>query len=263
MRYILILLIGLIAGALLTYYIFVRAPHAKQLQLGASVQAPEANGDPPGTVVLTLDEKFFETLLGTVFRDLGTPSFKLAAADKHAPHGSAEAAGGVRFITVQEGGCQNQVLVSQEGSGVHTGVRLANGQIVAPLAFSGSYNVPLIGCKEFRGSAQSNIQLSFKQEEQTLYGQINVEGVNLEGISPIVSPFITGFVQNAINQRVNPLVLMRGSQLSLVIPVQASSGTLKGQAKDIRSEIKDGALRLHITYDFSGARGSQLPPPQS
>jgi hypothetical protein len=52
----------------------------------------------------------------------------------------------------------------------------------------------------------------------------------------------------------------------LNVPVQASNGTLKAQAKDVRSEVKDGALRLHVTYDFSGARAdgnAPTAPPQS
>jgi len=60
---------------------------------------------------------------------------------------------------------------------------------------------------------------------------------------------------------------LRGSQLSLNVPVQSSNAALRAQAKDIRSEVKDGALRLHITYDFSGSTGSggqpTAAPPQS
>jgi hypothetical protein len=145
-------------------------------------------------------------------------------------------------------------------------VSLKDGQITAPLAFSGSRDM-FGNCMNFRGAAEANITLSFNEGEQTLYGQITVTAVNLEGVSPLASPLITGFVQTAINQKVNPLVLMRGSQLSLNIPVQASNGTLRAQAKAVRSEVKDGALRLHVTYDFTGARaaagGAPAAPPQS
>ena len=266
MKYILLLLVGALLGAALTFYIFVGAPRMKQAQTGAPLQAPDAAGDPPGTAVLTLDEKFFDTLLSTIFRDLNAPAFRLATMPKESPMAMAQPAG-FRFVQVQEGGggCTNQVVVSQEGGGVRTGVSLRDGQILAPLAFSGSREV-FGNCMNFRGAAEANITLYFKADEQTLYGQITIAGVNLEGVSPLASPFVTGFVQTAINQKVNPLVLMRGAQLSLNIPVQASNGTLRAQAKDVRSEVKDGALRLHVTYDFSGARAS-VPaagaPPQS
>jgi hypothetical protein len=265
MKYILLLLVGALLGAALTFYIFVGAPRMKQGQTGAPLQAPDAAGDPPGTAVLTLDEKFFDTLLSTIFRDLNAPAFRLAAMPKESLLASAQPAG-FRFVQAQEGGgCTNQIVIAQEGGGVRTGVSLKNGQIVAPLAFSGSREV-FGNCMNFRGAADAQITLYFKPEEQTLYGQIEVTSVNLEGISPLASPFITGFVQTAINQKVNPLVLMRGAQLSLNIPVQASSGTLRAQAKDVRSEVKDGGLRLHVTYDFSGARtagSAPATPPQS
>jgi hypothetical protein len=57
---------------------------------------------------------------------------------------------------------------------------------------------------------------------------------------------------------VNPLELLRPSQLQPLIPVKASNGMVKAHVKDVRSEVQDGFLRLHITYDFSGTK-VQLP----
>jgi len=247
MRYLLALVLGVLVGAALVYFLFVGAPGGKPLP-GAAVAAPDPAGDPPGTAVVELDEQFFNTLLGTVFKDLGEPTFRLASA--------ARAAGEAQYVEAQ-GGCVNQVVVTPEGGGVQTGVRLENGLVLAPLAFKGSY--ALFGnCMNFSGTSQANIALRFAAEEQTLYGQINVETVNLAGMSPLFAGPVTAFVQNSLNQRVNPLVLMRGQQIGLNIPVQATGGTLKAQAKDIRAEVKDKALRLHITYDFTGAKGT--PP---
>ncbi|HEY9284719.1 MAG TPA: hypothetical protein VIP46_14780 [Pyrinomonadaceae bacterium] len=259
MRYIIVLLVGLLLGGAGVYYLFVGAPRIEQRQLGAQpLQAPDAGGPPPGTIVLTFDEKFFDTLLGTIFRDLQPPAFKLSG---NAP--GARAGGGAAFVAAQAGGCADQLTVAQEGSGARTSVTLKDGRIDVPLAFSGSRNV-FGNCMNFKGAALANIALSFSREQQTLYGQINVEGVNLEGVSPIAGPFVTTFVQTAINQKVNPLVIMRGQQLTLNVPVEASNGTVRAQARDVRHEIKDGALRLHITYDFAGARGVVAsPPPQS
>jgi hypothetical protein len=256
MRYIILLIVGAIVGAGLTYYFFVGAPRIKQTRLGAqTLQAPDAAGDPPGTVVLTFDEKFFDTLLGTIFRDLNPPAFKLGALRANDPPAIF---GSPRFLNAQSGGCANQITITQEGSGARTTVTLRDGQINAPLAFSGAYNA-FGNCINLRGAAQANISLSFNREQQTLYGQINVLGVNLENVSPVFEPIVTTAVQSAINQKVNPLVIMRGAQLTLNVPVQASGGTVHAQARDVRSEIKDGALRLHITYDFTGAKGVVTP----
>ncbi|MGH9943920.1 MAG: hypothetical protein ACRD9R_16365 [Pyrinomonadaceae bacterium] len=260
MRYLLVLLLGAIIGAVLSLYFFVGAPRVKQTlgaAAGAPVQAPEAAGDPPGTAVLTLDEKFFDELLGTIFTELQPPTFQLGSLE----HETGPTRGGVSYVEVQDaaGGCRNQVTVVREMSGTRTGVKLVNGQIVAPLAFGGSYN--LFGCADIRGTAQATIALSFDRAQQTLSGQLNVEGVNVEGVPAILSGPVTAFVQNAINQRVNPLTVLRGSQLSLNVPVQASNGTLRAQATDVRSEVKDGALRLHIIYDFSGTPATTAPGP--
>jgi len=133
-------------------------------------------------------------------------------------------------------------------------VRFAGGKITAPLAFSGSYNL-LGNCMQFKGSADTAVLLSFDQSKQTVYGQLNIEGMNLEGVPPLANNFVTVFVQNAINERVNPFEVLRAQQLALSMPVQASGGTLKAQVKDVRAEVVEGALRLHITYDFSAVRG--------
>src|SRR2546423_13612176 len=110
MRYFLLFLVGLIVGGVATFYFFVGPPHIKQLHTGASVQAPEAAGDPPGTAVLTLDEKFFDAVLGTVFHDLSAPSFRLGAL----PHVQTDARNDAQFITTQAGGCVNQVTIAPE-----------------------------------------------------------------------------------------------------------------------------------------------------
>jgi hypothetical protein len=253
MKAFLLILLGALAGGVLVYFLFVGTPRARQAP-GEAVRAPEAGGPPPGTAVVELDERFFNTLLGTIFQEVGQPTFRLASAAP--PAGAGEAV----YVRAQGGECASQVVLMPEGSGVQTGVRLANEQVLVPLAFNGSYAV-FGQCLNFRGSAEANIAFRFDQPAQTLYGQLNVAGVTLEGMSPLLSGPVTAFVQNAINQRVNPLTLMRGEQISLAVPVQAAGGTLRAQAADIRSEVRDGKLRLHITYDFGGAKGGTPPPP--
>jgi hypothetical protein len=256
MKYFLTLILGAILGGVGAYFLFVGAPRAGKPP-GEAVRTPDAGGPPPGTAVVELDEQFFNTLLGSVFRDVGQPAFRLASG---APAAAPEGPGVVRYVEAQAGGaCQNEVVLAAEGGGVQTGVRLQNGEVLAPLAFSGSYN--LFGnCVNFRGTAEANITLRFAAEEQTLYGQLNVRGVNLEGMSPLFSGPVTAFVQGAINQRVNPLVLMRGQPLTLSFPVQAAGGSLQARARDVREETKDGRLRLYVTYDFKGSKGAATPP---
>ncbi|HEV2861244.1 MAG TPA: hypothetical protein VGX48_09575 [Pyrinomonadaceae bacterium] len=235
MKYVLTLILGILVGGAASYFLFVGAPRARMTK-GEPVKAPDPLGPPPGTAVVELDEQFFKTLLDSIFRDLNKPAFPPVAGE----------------------GCQNQVVIEPAAGDVQTGVLVRDGRVVVPLAFSGTYN--LMGCQNMRGTAEAGIDFRFAPDEQTLYGQLNVAGVNVEGWSPLLSGPLTAFVQGAINQRVNPLVLMRGQQLTLNIPVQAAGGTLRAQAREVREEAKDGKLRLHVTYDFTGAKGGAPPP---
>ena len=246
MRYFLILLLGLIVGGAAAIF-FLGIPRAKAIP-GTRVEAPAAGGDPATTVVVSLSEGFLGEVLGTVFRDLGPPTFNLSSTTRS------------ELATVEnaafQGGCANSVILAAESGSVKTQVKFSGGTISAPLVFNGSYSF-MGNCMQFKGWTQTSIQLSFDQPAQTLYGRVNVEGVNLEGVAPIANNFVTVFVRNSIDSRVNPLELLRPSQLQLLIPVKGSNGSIKAHVKDVRSEAQDGLLRLHITYDFSGAKGEQ------
>jgi hypothetical protein len=244
MRYVIILLLGLILGAGGAVF-FLGTPRAKSMP-GVQVQAPEAGVDPAGTVTVTLPSAFVQKFLATIFQDLGAPSFQL---------GRIEADAGVEHIVFQQG-CTNTITLAPEGSNIKTEVQFANGKITAPLAFSGSYSL-LGNCTQFKGWAQTSIQLRFDEGSQTVYGQLNVEGVNLEGVNPAANNFVTVFVRNAIDERVNPLELIKSAQLQLMIPVRASNGAVKARVKGVRAEMLDGALKMHISYEFSGSRGQQ------
>jgi hypothetical protein len=229
MKFVLALVLGLLIGGAGAYFLFVGAPHAR-LPKGEVVRAPDASGQPPGTAVVELDEQFFNTLLSSIFKDLGNPAFPPQAGE----------------------GCQNRVVIEPGSGDVHTGVVLQNNQVAVPLAFSGTYN--LMGCQNLRGTVEAGIDFRFDAAEQTLYGQLNVVGVNVEGMSPLLGGVVTAFVQGAINQRVNPIQVMHGQPLTLSVPVQAAGGTLNARARDVRAEVKDGKLRLYVTYDFKGQK---------
>jgi hypothetical protein len=211
---------------------------------GQAVQPPAQGGNPPGTIVIALEQSFIDAVLATTFSGLGTPTFQLGQ--------NRDGSERIEQALFQ-GGCTNSITLLPEGSGVKTGVQFRNGNVHAPMAFTGSYN--LAGCMQFKGWAQSSIKLSFDQEKQIVFGYVTVEGVNLEGVNPIANTLVTSFVQGAINQRVNPLVLVSEPQLSLMIPVKASNGTVKARAKDVRAEVLDGSLKLYLTYEFSGVKG--------
>jgi len=245
MRYVVVLILGILLGAGVAVYLLGIGPARKAP--GVAVKAPDNGQNPPATVEIGLEQSFVDAVLATTFQGLGTPTFQLAQA---APHANGDQITTAAF----QGGCANSITLLPEGSGVKTGVQFHNGNVSAPLAFTGSYS--FTGqCIQFKGWAQTSIKLYFEEPKQTVYGNVTVEGVNLEGVNPIANTFVTVFVQSAINQRVNPLVLVSDKQLQLMIPVKASNGAVKAHAKDVRAEILEGSLKLHLTYEFSGVRG--------
>jgi hypothetical protein len=244
MKYVVVLVLGILLGAGVAIYFLGIGPARKAP--GMAVRPPDNGQNPPATIVIGLEQSFVDAVLSTTFSGLGTPTFQLSQA---APAGDGQVT-----TAAFQGGCANSITLLPEGSGVKTGVQFHNGNVSAPLAFTGSYSFSG-QCLQFKGWAQTNIKLYFEEPKQTVYGNVQVDGVNLEGVNPIANTFVTVFVQSAINQRVNPLVLVSDKQLQLLIPVKASNGTVKAHAKDVRAEILDGALKLHLTYEFSGVRG--------
>jgi hypothetical protein len=242
-RVILGLLVGVLLGALVSVYLLGRPRFAKLP--GTLLRPPDASTTNAANVTVAIDEKFFDTLLNTIFQQLGSPQLKL---------GQIQTAPTLQPALFQ-GGCNNVVVLNQQSGDVKTSVRFTGGKILAPLAFNGSYS--LVGkCVEFKGTAQSTVDLLFNQEKQTVYGALNVEEVNLENVSPLISALVTAFVRQTIAAQVNPFEVLKVSQLALSLPIKQADGTLKAAIKDVRSEVQDGSLRLILTYDFSGQKNS-------
>ena len=135
-------------------------------------------------------------------------------------------------------------------SGVRTAVRFENGRITAPLAFTGTYNTGLLGCLRFRGWADTVINLEFNRERQTLNAHVDVVDIHLSGIPQLANGVVVQMVQNAIDQRINPIEILQATQLTTRLPISASGGALSLRAKDLRPEVVPGAVRLHIIYEF-------------
>jgi hypothetical protein len=131
-------------------------------------------------------------------------------------------------------------------------VRLANGQINAPLAFRGSYSAALLGCLRFQGWADTNFNLTFDQAKQALVARVVVREVHLSKVPALMNNGITGLVQDALDARVNPIEILRADQLSLRLPLtkMSNSGALRLRAREVRHEVAPGELRVHIVYEF-------------
>lgn len=232
------LVVGLVVGGVgILYFI---APRASVAPVGIPVQPPDPNASTTGTTVIELKQEFFAPVIKAILSNNNAPSFPLNLS-------------GQTTQPVNEIAC-GKITLKPEGSGTATGVKLENGQILVPLAFTGNFNVPIVGCTEFNGWAQANLELRYREDEKTLSGYINVQTVNLDGVSSVASGLITPIVQSTLNNRVNPVPILRGDQIALKVPIRSSGTTLKGQVREIRAEIKNNSLFLYVSYDFTGEK---------
>ena len=238
-KYLLILIGGLLVGTIGTAY-FLGAPRGRAMP-GVPLRPPQGGGDTTGTVTVTVDEKFFDSVLGTIFQQLGPPQFQLSQNSNPQPAASQNSCG--------------NVVLNPEGDNVKTGVRLTGGKITVPLAFTGSYNV-LTQCMQFKGTGQATVDLSFDQSKETIYGQLNIDDVQLDQVPPIVSNLITAFVRSTISQQLNAFEVLQVSHLALSLNVQPSGGSVKARVKDVKAEVQEGAVKLYLTYDFSAERAT-------
>ncbi len=242
-RSLLFLVIGFLLGAVGTAYFF-GVWHSRRSP-GIPLRPPDQNTAGSSTVAVTIDEKFFDSLLGTIFQQLGPPQLKLAQNFGRTP---------IQPIAFQNS-CNSVLALKPESGNVKTGVRFTGGKITAPLAFSGSYSI-LTNCIQFSGTARATVDLSFDQEQQTVFGRLTVDEVLLDHVTPLVSGLVTAFVRKTIDEKLNPFPVLRVSQFALSLPIQASGGSLKAHVKDVRAEIQEGSLKLYLTYEFSAERAS-------
>ena len=221
-------------------------------------------------VTMQLNEPFFDALLDAIFKYTPAPEFPLALNRDGELRRGDEQTGRWRdaennsFVNaafaqnrqltadhrqLTTAMCPESIRIQREIDGVRTAVRLRDGKVYAPIAFTGSYNPPLIGCVEFSGVADATIELQFDREHQALVGYIRISSVNLSGTGGIGSNLIAGMVQSSIDRKINPLQILPLEKISFVVPVQNSNG-LRMKALGIKNEIGNGVLNVRITYEF-------------
>ncbi|HKG16039.1 MAG TPA: hypothetical protein VKB12_22145 [Pyrinomonadaceae bacterium] len=184
-----------------------------------------------GEVLVVLNESFLNLLLVAVASQPEPPSFPLSkggAGDK----------------------CASRVQLLREAAGERTAVRFRDGRINAPVAFRGSYAAPLVGCLNFEGWADASFQLEFDRERQALKARVTVRDLKLKNVPmSLIGGGLTGLVQDALDERVNPVEILRAEQLGARVPVTRDS-QLRLRARDVRHEVVGTELRLHIVYEL-------------
>lgn len=197
----------------------------------SAVVARAERVSPAGEVVVVLSEEFLNSLLVAVASRPEPPSFPLSKG------GAGKK-------------CESRVQLLPEVQGTRTGVRFADGRINAPVAFRGSYDAPLVGCLKFEGWADTTFQLEFNRERQVLGARVTVRDLKLKNVpTSLLGGGLTGMVQDAIDERVNPVEILRAEQLGARVPVTRND-ELRLRAADVRHEVVGRELRLRIVYEI-------------
>ena len=199
-----------------------------------------AAAQPQAEAALILDENFFDALIDGIYAAADPPSIKLAGETRSKTRTTGNAFAGSE--------CGSVKLV-RENNGVRTAVRIRDGKIATPLAFTGSYEPPLIGCVGFSGYAESVIDLEFDPSAQRLTARLRVQNVVLSGTGGVGSSLVAKMVQSSIDKRINPIEIVRLDQLSFAVPIQNTAG-MRMRAKGMRTELHNRAIIIYINYEF-------------
>lgn len=194
-------------------------------------------------ITITLNEQFFDALLDAIYQNGGMPDIPLAQNSER------EEVIPAAYSPSEKKVCSDSIKILRESNSVRTAVRFRDGKIYSPIAFSGSYSPPFVGCVDFSGYAETNIDLEFDQQNQRLIGRANVLSVSLNGTGGVGSNVLAKMVQSSIDKKVNPAEILRLDKISFPVPVQNSKG-LTMKAVGIRPEIGNGMLNIHIDYEF-------------
>jgi len=205
-------------------------------QESSATRGRRVSNSPAAEAAVTINEQFLNAFLDAMFENLHEPSLPLNIAG-----GSSSSS---------EDGCASEIRLKREVNGVRTAVHFESGRIVGPLAFAGAYNFTLIGCIEFSGWADSEMELSFDAKRQALIARFHLSDIHLSDIPSLANGPVLNMVQNTIDRKYNPVELLTLEQVSSRVNIQPAGGALRLRATDVRPEIMPNALTLHITYEF-------------
>ena len=201
-------------------------------------------------ISISFGEQFFDALLDAVFQHSAPPEFALSSLERRGTPGETESQGsGLGSVLSSEEACNESITLLREGDGVRTAVRFREGQIIAPLAFKGNYNPPLIGCVPFSGVADTVIDLEFDRAGQRLVARARVTNVALSGTGGVGGSVIAKLVQGSLDKRINPIEIVKTDKVSFIVPMQ-NSNSVKMRATGFTHEIANGQLTIRVGYEF-------------
>lgn len=207
----------------------------------AAAQRPE--------VTISLNEAFFDSLFDAVFENSPPIEFPIASVDPQRRDAETLSQERGPSPAADVPACKEVVQLLRESNGVRTSVRFRDGKIFAPIAFSGNYNPPLIGCVPFSGIAETVIDLEFDQASQRVIARARVRNVSLNGTGGVGGSLIAKMVQGSIDRKINPIEVFTMDKISFLVPIR-SDVKIRMKAAAVRHEVVNGSLNIIISYDF-------------
>jgi len=220
-----------IIGASFVVAIVIGAVHAQE---STTTRGRRVGNSPAAEATVTVNEQFLNSLLTAIFDNLKEPAMPLTV-------------GGATSTSE----CASEIRLKREVGGVRTQVRLENGRITGPLAFTGAYNSTLMGCIAFSGWADSEVTLDFDGARRAVVARFHLRDIHLNNTPAMLNGPLLKMVQDTIDRRYNPVELFTLEQLSTRVNIQQAGGALRLQATDVRTEITPAAIALHIMYEFT------------
>jgi hypothetical protein len=193
-------------------------------------------------ITISLGEQFFDALIDAIYQNSPPPVFQLS---KNIDDPSSRLISSFNGVTE----CAGTITLLRENRSMRTAVRFREGKIYAPVAFTGNHSAPFVGCIDFSGYAETNVELEFDKNTQKLLGRIKVNSVNLDGTAGLGGGLIARMVQGSIDRKMNPIEIISLDKLSFPFTLP-NSANLKMRAVAIRHEVVGGMLNIIISYEF-------------
>lgn len=221
---------------------------------------PYAYAQRPPEITISAGEEFFDSVLDAALMGPDLPEFSISALGlmsdlrERLPFLTASYLTDWTYRANGTGNtCREVITLRREGSGGRTAIRFRDRKIFAPLSFTGQYNPPFIGCVQFGGVADTELNLEFDHETRRLIARARVVDVNLEGSGGIGGGVIARMVQNSIDRKVNPIEIISLEKLSFVLPLRTQA-QLQMNARTIRTEVLPGRIAINVAYEISKTR---------
>ena len=182
-------------------------------------------------ITLTLNEQFMDAAIDAVLQKGEPPAIDLRGEQT-------------------DPACREAIRLRRDSGGVKSSVRFRDGKIIAPIAFVGNFKLPLVGCIDFAGSAETTIDLEFDATGQRILAHAKVSSVSLDGTGGVGRSLLARLVQSSVDERVNPIEIVKLERLSFLFPLQ-NTGTLRLVPTGFRYTVQNGGINLHVAYDIS------------